>query len=117
MNTIRNLLLATCLLNLTSVGTAAALHVEPAESLSAVREKLAANAGITEVVFEGGEYRGSLFVSGPKGTDFSQRPLLIRAAEGASVLFDGSKAVVKFQPHEDLPGVFSMEYTHRDGEY
>src|SRR5687768_13053912 len=91
MNTFRNLLLATSLFSVTAVCAAATLQVKPGESLSAVREKLATDAGITEVVLEGGVYRGSLFVSGPKGTDFSERPLLIRAADGASVLFDGSK--------------------------
>ena len=69
------------------------------------------------MIFEEGIYSGGLHVSGPKGTDFSQRPLVIRAAEGARVLFDGARVVEQFQPHEELPGVFQMDYEHRGGEY
>jgi len=93
------------------------IRFEPTDSLPRLRDKLASAPDITEVIFEGGVYHGSLLVSGPKDTDFSQRPLLIRAADGASVLFEGSKAVEKFQPHEEWPGVFSMDYTHRGGDY
>ena len=92
------------------------LNVAPA-SLSSVPDKLSSDASITEVIFAEGVYPGSLIIRGPKGIDFAQRPLLIRAAHGASVLFEGSKAVEKFQPHEELPGVFWIDYTHRDGEY
>ena len=43
--------------------------------------------------------------------------LLIRAADGASVILDGARPVEKSQPHEELPGVFWIEYTHPGGEY
>jgi hypothetical protein len=92
------------------------LNVTP-QSLSGLGEKLASDGSIAEVVFAEGVYSGGLIVSVPKDSDFAQRPLLLRAAEGASVLFDGSKAVEKFQPHEELPGVFWFDYTHRGGEY
>lgn len=66
------------------------MHVKPTESLSTVREKLENDARITEVVFEEGIYAGSLYVNKPRTSgdaDLSQYPLLIRAAQGASVLF------------------------------
>src|SRR5688572_18826272 len=87
------------------------------ESFSSLGEKLGRDANINEVVFSDGVYSGGLIVSGPKDGDFAGRPLLIRAADGANVLFDGAKAVEKFQPHEELSGVFSIDYTHRGGEY
>ena len=105
------------LLVTTTVSGGNTINVKPAESLSAVREKLAADANITEVAFEKGTYFGGLSVEGPKGTDFAQHLLLIRAAEGAEVVFDGSRPVEKFQPHEELPGVFWIDYTSDGGEY
>ena len=100
----------------TSVFTSAGniLDVTP-ESLSSLGDKLAADTSITEVVFAKGVYSGGLIISGPRDVDL--RPLLVRAADGASVLFDGSRAVEKFQPHEELPGVYWFEHTHRGGEY
>src|SRR5687767_7305926 len=94
---------------LTSVFTSAGniLNVTP-ESFSSVGGKLASDTSITEVVFAKGVYSGGLIISGPKDVDL--RPLLVRAADGASVLFDGSKAVEKFQPHEELPGVYWFEH-------
>src|SRR5688572_11460003 len=92
------------------------LNVTP-QSFSSLGEKLGRDANINEVVFSHGVYSGGLIVSGPKDGDFAGRPLLIRAADGANVLFDGSKAVDKFQPHEELPAVLWIDYTHRDGEY
>jgi len=93
------------------------LTVKPTEPLSAVHEKLAADARITEVVFARGIYSGGLSVEGPKGTDFAKFPLVIRAAEGAEVVFDGARPVEKFRPHEEAPGVFSIDYTGDGGEY
>jgi hypothetical protein len=96
------------------------MHVKPTESLSTVREKLENDARITEVVFEEGIYAGSLYVSKPRTSgdaDLSQYPLLIRAAQGASVLFEGAKPIEKVQRHEKESGVFWMDYTHRGGEY
>ena len=93
------------------------LHVKPTESLSNLRERLANDTSITEVIFEKGVYSGGLHVSGPKATDFSQRSLVIRAADGAKVVFDGARVVEQFQPHEKLPGVFHLDYEHRGGEY
>src|SRR5688572_23282970 len=87
------------------------------ESFSSLGEKLGRDANINEVVFSDGVYSGGLIVSGPKDGDFAGRPLLIRAADGANVLFDGAKAVERFQPHEELPGVYWIDYTHRGGEY
>ena len=93
------------------------LAVKPTEPLSVVSEKLETDATITEVVFEGGVYFGSLYVSGPKGTDFAQHPLLIRAAEGAEVVFDGATSVETPRADEELPGVFWVANTSDGGEY
>jgi len=117
MRTQRTLLVLASLLIPTALSWAGTISVTPTDSLSAVREKLAADATITEVVFEKGVHFGGLFIEGPTDTDFAQHPLLIRAAEGAEVIFDGARPVERFQPHEDLPGVFWIDYTSRGGEY
>lgn len=93
------------------------LEVSPRDSLSALRETLAANPAIREVVFAGGTYSGGLYVEGKKGTDFSSHPLLLRAAEGAEVVFDGSRPVDRYQKDEELPGVFWIEYAAHGAEY
>ena len=64
------------------------IRVKSTEPLSGLREKLATDASITEVIFDAGAYRGSLIVDEPRSADFSKQPLVIRAANGASVLFD-----------------------------
>lgn len=112
-----SLLAAALLLLSAAISAGSTLNVKPTEPLSVVRDKLAADAGISEVVFAEGVYSGGLSVEGPQGTDFSRRPLLIRAADGASVILDGARPVDKFRPHEELPGVFWIEYTHPGGEY
>jgi hypothetical protein len=101
----------------TVAANSATIKFKPAESLDKLREQLASNAELREVIFEEGVYSGHLHVSAPKGADFSAKPLLIRAADGAKVVFDGSRALDKFEPHPGLPGVFQMDYTHRGGEY
>jgi hypothetical protein len=85
-------------------------------SFATLREKLADDPDIAEIVLEGGTYTGGLYVEGPAGTDFAKHPLLIRAADGAEVIFDGSNPVEKHQPHEKLPGVFWIGYDGRDSE-
>jgi hypothetical protein len=81
-----------------------------------VREKLATDPNRREIVFAKGIYFGGLYVEGKPGTDFAQRPLLIRAEEGAEVSFDGSGRIESFQPEQALPGVFWMDYQHTGGE-
>jgi len=102
---------------LTATSRGSTVSVQPTDSLSAVRDRLAADASITEVIFAKGVYFGGLSVDGPEGTDFAQHPLLIRAAEGAEVVFDGAKPVEKPRAHEELPGVFWIAYTSEGGEY
>jgi hypothetical protein len=116
MRTQSTLLVAAWLLIPTATSGGSTLSVKPTESLSAVREKLAADASITEAIFAEGVYFGGLSVEGPKGTDFAQHPLLIRAADGAHVVFDGARPVENFRPHEELPGVFWIDYTSHGGE-
>jgi Right handed beta helix region/Periplasmic copper-binding protein (NosD) len=94
-----------------------AVQVKPTDPLSTLHDKLATDASITEVIFEAGTYFGGLHVRGAKEVDFSQRPLLIRAADGASVVFDGSKSVDTFERHEELTNVFWMRYEADGGEY
>ena len=107
----RSLLVVAWLLIPTAISVGSTLHITPTESLSVVREKLTADATITEVVFAEGSYRGGLFVEGPEGTDFAQHPLLIRAAEGANVVFDGARPVEEFPPHEELRPAYSGSIT------
>jgi hypothetical protein len=102
---------------LTATSGGSTVSVQPTESLSAVRERLAGDATITEVIFAKGVYFGGLYIDGPEGTDFAQHPLLIRAADGAEVTFDGARPVEKAQAHEELPGVFWIAYTNDGGEY
>src|SRR5687768_10964538 len=92
------------------------LLVKPGTELSTVREKLAGGERITEVVFEAGTYPGGLYVEGPKGAEDSRPPLIIRAADGAKVVFEGSAPLDEFQPHETLPGVFWRRHDGGDGE-
>src|SRR5687767_12457236 len=106
--------MALCLIATKSAGRIVRVH--PTDSLAALREKLEADAGIAEVIFEAGVYSGSLHVSGPQGTDFSKRPLLIRAADGANVSFNGAKPVEKFQAHGELAGVFWIGHSRGEGE-
>ena len=62
-----------------SAADAGPLRVQPAESLSTLREKLASDASITEVVFEAGTHSGSLDISGSKS------PNRNAGADGATI--------------------------------
>jgi hypothetical protein len=117
MKTSISLLTVGCLSLTTLLAAASTVQVKPADSLDKLRERLARETSIREVIFEEGVYHGHLHLSGPKGADFSKQPLLLRAAEGATVVFDGSRRVEGFKAHPDLPGIFQIEYTHRGGEY
>jgi hypothetical protein len=109
------------ILVLLCAGTLAAaeptLHINPTDSFGGLGERLAREPGIREVIFGEGVYHGHLHVSGPGDADFSERALVLRAADGARVVFDGSQRLHDFEPHPDLRGVFRMPYTHRGGEY
>lgn len=72
MRTQSTLLVAAWLLIPTATSEGSTLSVKPTQSLSAVREKLAADASITEVMFAEGVYFGGLSVEGPKGTRTSR---------------------------------------------
>ncbi len=96
---------------------ATTVHFKSTDSLGGLRERLANDTDIREVVFAEGVYFGGLFVEGPKGTDFAKHPLVIRAADGAQVVFDGARPVREFGPHEKLPGVFWINYASAGGEY
>jgi hypothetical protein len=117
MNIRMHLLTLGCLFTAACLSAATTVHVTPTDSLNSLRERLANDANVREVVFEEGTYWGGLYVEGPKDTDLSQHPLLIRAADGAKVVFDGARPVERFQPHEELPGVFWINYTTGGGEY
>lgn len=73
------------ILVLPGAGTLAAaettLHINPTDSLDGLRERLARTPGIREVIFGEGVYHGHLHVSGPKDADFSERTLVLRAAD------------------------------------
>ena len=93
------------------------LRIDPTDSLGQLRERLATDTSIREVIFEEGVYRGSLHIRSPEDVEFSAHPLLLRAADGARVVFDGSRQVQGFDAHPDLPGVFVLQYAHGGGEY
>ena len=111
------LLILECLLVSAWSPASTTVNVKSTDSLGSLRERLANDADIREVIFEEGVYLGGLYVEGPKGTDFAKHPLLIRAAEGAEVVFDGARPVDRFQAYEKLPGVFWIDYTADGGEH
>ena len=103
-----------------AIGAAAdnTIHVKPTESLSALREKLANDASITEVDLRGRRVLRRFARQRTEGRGLLATSVADpRGRRGASVVFDGAKPVEKFQPHEKLPGVFWMDYAHRGGEY
>jgi len=73
----------------------ATLRVKPTESLSTVRDKLASDAGITEVVFEDYNNYGTALREQPAGTKFDS--LTPRTNE--DFLSGGSKAIVNYSEY------------------
>jgi len=96
------------------------LTVKPGDSLGLIGQRLARDASIREVVLQAGTYPGDWTIprldradkEGKEGA--ASHPLLIRAADGADVLFDGAKALPKAKAVPGRPGVFSVPF---DGGY
>jgi hypothetical protein len=84
------LLMLGSILAATSSSAAVPVHVRPNDTLTRLRERLAKHAEIREVILIPGAYFGGPHVEGPKGADFSQRPLLIGC--GAQTYFGGAIA-------------------------
>lgn len=76
--------------------------------------RLRADPAVREVVFAAGLYNCGISLAPPKGVDSAQHPLLLRAEEGAEVIFDGadrSLPLEKAQPVEGQPGAYAVDFT------
>ena len=76
----------------TSSSAAVPVHVRPNGSFSKLRERLATDAEIREVILVPGAYFGRPYVERPRGADFPRRPLL--TGFGAQTYFSGAIADV-----------------------
>ena len=86
-------------------------------SIGEVRRLLKIDPAVTEVVVHEGIYVGGMSLSTPKGLDPAKQRLTIHAADGAKPVFVGSLPIEKSEPVKDAPGVWSVPYRHRGGEY
>jgi hypothetical protein len=88
---------------------AAAVPIRTLERLQAL---LDGGAGIGEVVFHGGVYRGRLSLHVPRGMEGKKLPpLVLRAAEGESPVIDGAAGLPaeKARPVAGSPGVYQLD--------
>lgn len=83
------------------------LTVKPGGSLAQLSQRLAKDATIREVVFATGSYPGGFEIPALEKVDPETHPLLIRAAAGAVVLFDGGATLAKAKAVTGRPGVYS----------
>jgi nitrous oxidase accessory protein NosD len=90
------------------------LTVKPGDSLQQVSQRLAKDASIREVVLEAGTYPGGWTIPPLEKGEAEEHPLLIRTADGASVLFDGAKPLPKSKAVPGRPGVFSARFDTAD---
>jgi hypothetical protein len=88
----------------------------PIQTLGRVESRLMEMPLVTEVVFHKGVYRGGLNIRPLEGAD-PARALLIRAAEGEEVIFDGAGSLAQVQPLDGAPGVFVTPFQYTEGEY
>ncbi|HET8945447.1 MAG TPA: right-handed parallel beta-helix repeat-containing protein [Candidatus Polarisedimenticolia bacterium] len=86
------------------------LTVKPGDSLAQIGQRLAQDAAIREVVLQAGTYDGEWVIPRLEKEDAAAHPLLIRAADGANVLFDGAKPLPKPKEVPGRPGVFSVAF-------
>jgi len=96
-----------------SAGTAE----KPIQSLGRLRERLSQMPLVTEVVFHAGTYRGGLMVDPLKDADPARSALLLRAADGVEVVFDGSGTLGDPTPVSGQPGVFALRGLRIEGEW
>lgn len=89
---------------------------KPIQSLGKLRDRLKELPLVSEVVFAAGTYRAGLSVGGLPGGDLARHPLLIRAADGAEVIIDGSAPLEGAVPVQGHPGVYMIEYRYHGGE-
>jgi len=93
------------------------LTISPADSLASVSERLARDPSIREVVLDSGTYAGGWTIPPLAGVDDpAAHPLLIRAAEGARVVFDGARPLPRAKPVKKRPGVFVSVFEPAAGE-
>ncbi|HKQ98125.1 MAG TPA: hypothetical protein VJV75_09645, partial [Candidatus Polarisedimenticolia bacterium] len=91
-------------------GPQAVLQVTPADSWNAVRDRLASDPAITEVVLAGGTYPGGFLILPPRDTA-NPSPLLIRAADGARVVLDGAATLPNAHPVKRRSPVLALPWT------
>ena len=89
---------------------------KPIRSLGYLRDRLNRAPPVSEVVFRRGVYRNSLPLMNWKGLDPAESPLLIRAAEGEEVIFDGGGSLSAAKPIAGAPLLFSIPHTYRGAE-
>jgi nitrous oxidase accessory protein NosD len=87
------------------------LTVKPGDSLAEIGRRLAQDASIREVVLQAGTYPGDWTIPRLEKEDAAPHPLLIRAADGADVLFDGANRLPKPKAVAGRPGVFSVPFS------
>jgi len=85
MKTKTYLLILECLFAATWVSASTTVHVKSTDSLGMLRERLANDADIREVIFEEGVYFGGFAIDGPEDTDFAKHPLLMGSANGTKL--------------------------------
>lgn len=76
-----------------------------------VNELLEKKPEIREIILKSGKYH-NLSILGKAGENYKKRPLLIRPAKGADVVFDGAKDIEDFQ-ETDFHGVFTIPWNSK----
>lgn len=100
------------LLTATIPAYAKVLRVTP-QTAGGLPAALAADPDVQEVVFAAGTYHSSVNIPPLKDVDPVKHPLLLRAEDGAEVVFDGSDPSAPLdaaRPVEGHPGVFAVAY-------
>ena len=92
--------------------SAAGTRAAPLASVEVAVNRLSASGG--EVVLLEGRYTEFVKVLQPEDVAGEVPRLVIRAAEGAQVTFDGSRPLADARPLEDAPGVYVIEGRFRE---
>lgn len=75
-----------------------------------LKHLLKKRSDIREIIIEPGRYFFGIPISGPKGVDYSNKPLVIRAEKGGEVIFDGSEELKGFQATE-ISNVYAIDWS------
>lgn len=103
--------MAICLQGIAAAQTTIRLNPQ---TFGTMRETLASNGDIREVILEAGVYHAGTSLGIPKDMDPAKHPLLIRAADGAEVIFDGhdreASLESKARSMDGRPNVFVLPF-------